>query len=970
MKQICSKKELKENWTLSNKENLLTSRRKEIFRLVFAIRLKFFENYGYGLEEGEEIPNIIVKHIREQIEYFSEAIPEYYWNSRAYRDHNLSIRKHYNFKIMSEKERRELKLWLWKEQFKLNPTYSKLEEVTYNYLYNRGVEPRSKGRMERYLRSWNYEYEIEFFKRTKEELNNKDKSTLDELIKEDRDGNIGLNELKQDPGVASVKAVEEEIEKISYANKSNILLSKYFQDLSPNLVRKYHDYVTSLSPSELRGYSEDKRYALLGCFCYVRGVRYIDNLIEILIKLIHKISSKGKKRTKEEFWKNRKVIYNKDQVLQDIAVVSIEYPKGVIEEKIYPKVGKETLESIVNKPKSFDEYYTERKYHYMRISYIGHYRKILSPILENLKFNSKNPKNHKVLKAIELVKKYVDSKIVYYPEEEEISEKIIPNNAKGVVLEESKDGIKVKRINYEIALLRVLQVRLRCKDIWVEGAAKYRNPEKDLAHDFKENKVKYYEELNKPMCVEEFISELEKEVSYWLIKLNKNIVRNKNVNIVRRGNKPWIKVNSLKKQKEPENIKEIKDEVLEKWPLTSLLDILKEVELRLDLTSSFESVASKEVMSKGELQHKILLCLFALATNTGLKRISNNIKNVSYEDLKYVQKRFINKDNLKNAIIKIVNGNLEIRDKKLFGGITISCASDAKKFSAWDQNLVTEWHVRYKGPGIMVYWHVDKKALCVYSQIKSCSSSEVISMIEGVIHHATNAEVKKNYVDSNGQSLVAFAFSYLLNFELLPRLKRIGAEKLLIPKANFENINNIESLISRVINWKIIRDNYEGMIEYAVALKLKITEPEALLKRFTANNLQHPVYQALQELGRIIKTIFICKYLIFEELRIEIHEGLNVVERWNSVNDFIYYGKKSTISSNEPVIQEISILCLHLLQAALVYMNTLMLQKVLEGNHWQNKLTIEDKRALSPLFYNHINPYGTFKLDMNERMEI
>ena len=66
MKQICSKKELKENWTLSNKEKLLTSRRKEIFRLVFAIRLKFFENYGYGLEEGEEIPNIIVKHIKEQ----------------------------------------------------------------------------------------------------------------------------------------------------------------------------------------------------------------------------------------------------------------------------------------------------------------------------------------------------------------------------------------------------------------------------------------------------------------------------------------------------------------------------------------------------------------------------------------------------------------------------------------------------------------------------------------------------------------------------------------------------------------------------------------------------------------------------------------------------------------------------------------------------------------------------------------
>ena len=65
----------------------------------------------------------------------------------------------------------------------------------------------------------------------------------------------------------------------------------------------------------------------------MRGVRYVDNLIEILIKLIHKISNRGKKRTKEEFWKNRKGIYNKDQILQDVAIVSVEHPKGVIEER-------------------------------------------------------------------------------------------------------------------------------------------------------------------------------------------------------------------------------------------------------------------------------------------------------------------------------------------------------------------------------------------------------------------------------------------------------------------------------------------------------------------------------------------------------------------------------------------------------------------------------------------------------------
>jgi TnpA family transposase len=47
-------------------------------------------------------------------------------------------------------------------------------------------------------------------------------------------------------------------------------------------------------------------------------------------------------------------------------------------------------------------------------------------------------------------------------------------------------------------------------------------------------------------------------------------------------------------------------------------------------------------------------------------------------------------------------------------------------------NLMLEWHARYKGRGVMVYWHVDENALCIYSQLKTCSSSEVDAMLKGV----------------------------------------------------------------------------------------------------------------------------------------------------------------------------------------------------------------------------------------------
>jgi|GEM_PF-1284276 len=37
---------------------------------------------------------------------------------------------------------------------------------------------------------------------------------------------------------------------------------------------------------------------------------------------------------------------------------------------------------------------------------------------------------------------------------------------------------------------------------------------------------------------------------------------------------------------------------------------------------------------------------------------------------------------------------------------------------------------------------------------------------------------------------------------------------------------------------------------------------------------------------------------------------------------------------------------------------------------WAGKLTEEDRRGLSPLFWSHVNPYGRFRLDMDTRLDL
>ena len=241
----------------------------------------------------------------------------------------------------------------------------------------------------------------------------------------------------------------------------------------------------------------------------------------------------------------------------------------------------------------------------------------------------------------------------------------------------------------------------------------------------------------------------------------------------------------------------------------------------------------------------------AYGTNTGVTAVAAGEHGHTEADLRYTARRHFTIDGARAVAVQLANATFAARQAHIWGQSTTTVASDSTHFRAYDQNLFTEWHSRYGGRGVLIYWHIEKKSMAVHSQLISCAASEVAAMIEGAVRYGTTMALEGNDVDSHGQTEIGFAISLLLGFDLLPRIKQINKVKLYQPDGgNPDAYPQLKPAMTRPIRWELIEQNFDQMIKYATAIMVGTASTEAILRRFT-RNASHPVYQAMLELAAV-----------------------------------------------------------------------------------------------------------------------
>ncbi|MBF0240583.1 MAG: Tn3 family transposase [SAR324 cluster bacterium] len=235
-------------------------------------------------------------------------------------------------------------------------------------------------------------------------------------------------------------------------------------------------------------------------------------------------------------------------------------------------------------------------------------------------------------------------------------------------------------------------------------------------------------------------------------------------------------------------------------------------------------------------------------------------------------------------------------------------------------------------------------------------------VIDGLMHNDV-VQSDIHSTDTHGYSEIIFGVTHLLGISFSPRIRNFKKQHLyafVMPKEYREL--NYPILPKNKIDIKLIEEQWNEILRFVATIKLKHTTASQLFRRLSSYSRQHPLYRALKEFGRIIKSMFLLQYIDDLELRQAIEMVLNRVENSNKFSRAVFYDRNQEFPHASREQQLIADACKRLIQNAIICWNYLYLSQRLCGmdSEIEKQSLIQAIKQGSVIAWQHINLQGEY----------
>jgi len=288
----------------------------------------------------------------------------------------------------------------------------------------------------------------------------------------------------------------------------------------------------------------------------------------------------------------------------------------------------------------------------------------------------------------------------------------------------------------------------------------------------------------------------------------------------------------------------------------------------------------------------------------------------------------------------------------------------------FSKSLNANYSFKYfgKDQGVSVYTFLDHSHRLFYGTVINPAEREAAYVIDGLKH---NDVVKSDIhsTDTHGYSEIIFGVTHLIGVSFAPRIKSFKDQQMYgFESPSFYKSKGYKIYPNKKINSQVIQKHWDSILRFAATINLKEATASQLFKRLSSYARNHPLYRALKQFGRIIKTIFLLQYIDDLELRQMVEKQLNKVENSNKFGKAVFFGSNQEFRYSETEDQILAVNCRVLIENAVICWNYLYLTKLFSGikDSSKRKDFIKTVRNSSIVTWQHVNFQGEY--DFSDEM--